>query len=88
MRRFFTTARQTAVMLFTILCTVVGCASTQDRPPIPPGVNPDHLHFHDAVAEQGKPAPDFALPDTRTYSQVRLSELRDRPTVLIFGSCT
>jgi cytochrome oxidase Cu insertion factor (SCO1/SenC/PrrC family) len=36
----------------------------------------------------GDLAPDFAVQDVSGQQTVRLSELRGRPVVLIFGSCT
>jgi cytochrome oxidase Cu insertion factor (SCO1/SenC/PrrC family) len=34
------------------------------------------------------PAPDFALQDAEGKATVRLAELRGKPAVLLFGSCT
>ncbi len=36
----------------------------------------------------GDAAPDFTLQDTQGETTVKLSELRGKPVVLIFGSCT
>ncbi len=36
----------------------------------------------------GEPAPSFVLRDPRGEKPVSLEELRGRPVVLIFGSCT
>jgi cytochrome oxidase Cu insertion factor (SCO1/SenC/PrrC family) len=36
----------------------------------------------------GDLAPDFAVQDLQGQTTVRLSELRGKPVVLIFGSCT
>jgi hypothetical protein len=36
----------------------------------------------------GDAAPDFTIKDVQGKEEVRLSKLRDRPLVLIFGSCT
>ena len=38
--------------------------------------------------QPGDPAPDFALPTLDRASAVRLSDLRGRPVVLVFGSYT
>lgn len=36
----------------------------------------------------GDAAPDFAIQDVAGKTTVKLSELKGRPTLLIFGSCT
>jgi cytochrome oxidase Cu insertion factor (SCO1/SenC/PrrC family) len=36
----------------------------------------------------GDLAPDFALQDLQGQTTVRLAELRGKPVVLVFGSCT
>lgn len=36
----------------------------------------------------GDAAPDFAVKDANGKKTVKLSELRGKPVVLIFGSCT
>ena len=38
--------------------------------------------------QPGDPAPDFRLPTIDHSQQVRLSELRGKPVVLVFGSYT
>jgi hypothetical protein len=38
--------------------------------------------------QPGDPAPDFRLPTLDRASAVRLSDLRGRPVVLVFGSYT
>lgn len=38
--------------------------------------------------QDGDEAPDFALQDIEGTKEVKLSELRGKPVVLIFGSCT
>jgi cytochrome oxidase Cu insertion factor (SCO1/SenC/PrrC family) len=42
----------------------------------------------EGALKQGDPAPEFALKTVDETRDVRLSELRGRPVVLIFGSCT
>ena len=42
----------------------------------------------DGVLQPGDPAPDFNLPALDRASSVRLSDLRGRPVVLVFGSYT
>lgn len=68
------------------------CASSSPpitgRPPIPPGVPAQHLHFSDAVVGRGDRAPDFTLPSAGGDGQITLSSLRGRPLVLVFGSHT
>jgi cytochrome oxidase Cu insertion factor (SCO1/SenC/PrrC family) len=41
-----------------------------------------------APPERGQIAPDFTLQDAQGESSVRLSDLRGKPVVLLFGSCT
>jgi hypothetical protein len=36
----------------------------------------------------GDKAPDFEAKDVKGKTTVKLSELKDKPIVLIFGSCT
>lgn len=36
----------------------------------------------------GDPAPDFSVKDVDGKKTVKLSELKGKPVVLIFGSCT
>ena len=36
----------------------------------------------------GELAPDFSVKDVRGEQAVRLSDLKGKPAVLIFGSCT
>jgi hypothetical protein len=38
--------------------------------------------------KEGDTAPDFTLQDVAGKKTVKLSELRGKPVVLIFGSCT
>ena len=38
--------------------------------------------------KEGGPAADFTLRDVEGKKSVKLSELRGKPVVLIFGSCT
>src|SRR5262245_29111075 len=66
------------------------CASrpVSGRPPIPPGVNPQHLHFTDATVGVGDVAPEFELPGTTGDGTISLADFRDKPLVLVFGSHT
>jgi cytochrome oxidase Cu insertion factor (SCO1/SenC/PrrC family) len=36
----------------------------------------------------GEAAPDFAVQDVDGKTTIKLSQLKGRPTLLIFGSCT
>lgn len=38
--------------------------------------------------KEGAPAPDFTVKDGEGQKTVKLSELKGKPVVLIFGSCT
>jgi cytochrome oxidase Cu insertion factor (SCO1/SenC/PrrC family) len=40
------------------------------------------------VLKVGDAAPDFAVKDVQGKKAVQLSELKGKPVVLIFGSCT
>ncbi len=42
----------------------------------------------DGDLKVGDAAPDFAVQDMAGKKTVKLSELRGKPVVLIFGSCT
>ena len=68
------------------------CASSAPpitgRPPIPPSVPTEFLHFADAVVGRGDMAPDFTLPTAEGFDEIRLSSLRGRPVVLVFASHT
>lgn len=55
---------------------------------LPPGVDADHVHFHEPSVEEGEPAPDFTLPTSDGESRVALAELRGKPVLLVFGSYT
>ena len=66
-----------------------GCAVHRDElPPIPPGVDPAHLHFHDAQVALGD-RPEFTLPLLGTEATtLSLADFRGKPLVLVFGSFT
>jgi hypothetical protein len=70
--------------------STAACASgaAGGRPPIPPGVPPQFVHFADAKISVGDVAPDFTLSRTVGEGRVALSSLRGRPVVLIFASHT
>jgi len=81
--------------LAVLLLAAVGCAAAGPRPApddprsmVPPGIPDDWLHFTDASAEPGNPAPTFRLktPDGRTI--LSPETFRGRPLVLVFGSWT
>jgi cytochrome oxidase Cu insertion factor (SCO1/SenC/PrrC family) len=42
----------------------------------------------DGDLKEGSAAPDFAIKDVEGKKTVKLSELKGKPVVLIFGSCT
>lgn len=73
------------------LVALTACATRQPvtgRPPIPPEVARENLHFADAQVAVGDVAPDFTLPAPDGFDEVTLSSLRGRPVVLVFGSHT
>jgi cytochrome oxidase Cu insertion factor (SCO1/SenC/PrrC family) len=42
----------------------------------------------DGDLKLGDVAPDFTIQDVSGEKSVKLSELKDKPVVLLFGSCT
>jgi hypothetical protein len=85
-----TTSR--AAFLAASAFSLAACASSGGpivgRPPIPPEVPSEYVHFADAVVGKGDMAPDFTLPSTEAFDDVTLSALRGRPVVLVFASHT
>jgi cytochrome oxidase Cu insertion factor (SCO1/SenC/PrrC family) len=49
---------------------------------------PPRRQPRDSDLKEGAAAPDFTLADLGGDKTVRLSDLRGKPVVLIFGSCT
>jgi hypothetical protein len=45
-------------------------------------------HHREGDLKEGAAAPDFTVKDVDGRKAVKLSELRGKPVVLIFGSCT
>lgn len=76
-------------LLLAGLPLTAGCAMHRDElPPIPPGVDPAHLHFHDAEVAVGD-RPDFSLPLLGTEATtLSPADFRGKPLVLVFGSFT
>jgi cytochrome oxidase Cu insertion factor (SCO1/SenC/PrrC family) len=60
------------------LCFAVGLAAAAAAPPRP----------RDGNLKVGDAAPDFALQDLAGKTTVKLSALKGKPVVLVFGSCT
>ncbi len=78
-------------LLAVLALASAACASQGPivgRPPIPPGVPEEFLHFTDASVARGQIAPDFALPTPVGEGTISLSSLRGRPVVLVFASHT
>ena len=70
---------------------LAGCATPRprnERPSLPPEIPAEYLHFSDTELAVGDVAPDFELPTPDGYDEVRLSSLRGKPVVLVFGSHT
>ena len=78
------------VALALVPLAAAACASrpVTGRPPIPPGVSPEHVHFTDATVGVGDMAPDFELPGTVGDGTRSLADFRGKPLVLVFGSHT
>lgn len=81
--------RSAVLALAFVASALPACASARDAlPPIPPGVDPAHLHFHDADVAVGD-RPDFALPLLgTTATTLSPADFRGKPLVLVFGSFT
>jgi hypothetical protein len=83
-----TISRLAALAVLSLASAACASQPITGRPPIPPGVPEEFLHFSDATAARGQPAPDFALPTPVGEGTIRLSSLRGKPVVLVFGSHT
>jgi cytochrome oxidase Cu insertion factor (SCO1/SenC/PrrC family) len=59
-----------------LILTLAGVARAQARQP------------RAGVLRVGEAAPDFTVKDVQGKESVRLSDLKGKPVVLIFGSCT
>lgn len=97
--KFTRAAALAAVALTTIACRSLGSGASGDPrmdidapPPIPPQIDPSHLHFTRSRVQVGDVAPDFTLPRVGSGADasgdLRLSSLRGKPVVLVFGSFT
>lgn len=77
-----------AVVAMTL--SLAACASRPitGRPPMPPGMPEEYLHFADATVARGDMAPDFTLRRADGPETISLSSLRGKPVVLVFGSHT
>jgi cytochrome oxidase Cu insertion factor (SCO1/SenC/PrrC family) len=60
-----------------IVAAALAAPAWAQRPP----KQPDNV-------KEGSPAPDFTLQDMAGKKTVKLAELKGKPVVLIFGSCT
>ena len=56
--------------------------------PLPDQVRTERPQVRQGDLKDGDKAPDFELADVEGKNAVKLSELKGKPTVLIFGSCT
>lgn len=75
--------------LVAALLVTGACASSGGgRPPVPPGVPAEFLHFTDARTSVGEEAPAFTLERADDGAAVSLSDFRGRMLVLVFGSYT
>ncbi len=77
------------LLLALAAAAAAGCAGPRHAlPPLPPGIDPAHLHFEAPRVRVGEAAPDFTLPTSRGDATLTLAGLRGRPVVLVFGSYT
>jgi cytochrome oxidase Cu insertion factor (SCO1/SenC/PrrC family) len=67
-----------AARLAVVAALAAATAAPADPPPRP----------REGTLKVGDPAPAVTLTDLRTDKPVRLTDLRGKPVVLIFGSCT
>ena len=76
--------------LAALALAAAACASrpVPGRPPIPPGVPGDYLHFTDATVGVGDVAPDFELPGLVGDGTISLADFRGAPLVVVFASHT
>lgn len=49
---------------------------------------PENLKARPGDLKPGDPAPDFTLKDLQGQTTVTLSQLKGKPVVLLFGSCS
>ena len=66
------------VTLVCLLCFAGVAAHPQQRPPRP----------QQGALKFGDPAPAFTLQDVEGKKTIRLTDLKGKPVVLVFGSCT
>jgi cytochrome oxidase Cu insertion factor (SCO1/SenC/PrrC family) len=71
-----------AIIVLALLAVWQPCLSAQ--PSQKSGQRPNR----EGSLKPGDPAPDFILKDVEGKSTVKLSDLRGKPAVLVFGSCT
>lgn len=90
------------LVLFLAALAAAGCRSVGDvsappsdtafdpdaPPPIPPKIDPSHLHFTRSQVQVGDVAPEFVLLRTDGLGALSLASLRGRPAVVVFGSFT
>ena len=68
-----------------LVCLVALFSTWTDVSAQPPAKKPTR---REVDLKAGDAAPDFSIKDVRGEKTVKLSELRGKPVVLIFGSCT
>ena len=72
-------------LLLLTLTTLTLLALAADNKQNPSGARPN---IQQGTLEDGVVAPDFALQDVEGKKTVKLPDLKGKPVVLIFGSCT
>lgn len=69
-----------------VLLVLLAGSATLGQPPAPPKDSPPRIS--QGSLKEGDLAPDFSLKDVDGKNAIKLSDLKGKPVVLIFGSCT
>ncbi len=72
-----------AKQMFGITGVLLGLAATVHAQPPKGGLRPEQ-----GKLASGDAAPTFELADADGKNAVKLADLKGKPTVLVFGSCT
>ncbi len=66
---------------FVLGALALACVASAQEPKVVPKRDPGRLKV-------GDPAPAFELVDADGKNKVKLADLKGKPVVLVFGSCT